>query len=117
MDIHYCMGNLGVEPGRFTSPAGIDVDKSDNNVYIADFGSPDTAVQVFTNNGTFVTSWGSTGLGDGQFINPAGIEVDSLGNVFVAEEGNDRIQKFASDGVFITKWGSTGSNIMVFCVH
>jgi DNA-binding beta-propeller fold protein YncE len=39
-----------------------------------------------------------------------GIAIDSSGNVFVAEEGNNRIQKFDGDGKFITKWGSTGSD-------
>src|SRR5215207_7720934 len=106
-------GNLGFGPGRFTSPAGIDVGTLDNNnnVYIADIGSPGTAVQVFTINGTFIRSWGSDGLGDGQFINPAGIAVDSSGNVYVGDFGeNNRIQKFDSNGNFITKWGSIGSN-------
>ena len=105
-------GNLGFGPGRFTSPAGIDVGTLDNNnnVYIADIGSPGTAVQVFTTNGTFIRSWGSDGLGDGQFINPAGIAVDSLGNVYVGDFGeNNRIQKFDSNGNFITKWGSPGN--------
>ena len=43
---------------------GIGTDSSDN-VYVTDGGSPETAVQKFTSNGTFITSWGSTGLGDG----------------------------------------------------
>ena len=42
-------------------------------LYVTDSGSPDTAVQKFTSNGTFITSWGSTGLSDGQFITPGGI--------------------------------------------
>jgi hypothetical protein len=39
-------------------------------VYIVDANNPDQVVQKFTNNGTFITAWGSYGFGDGQFINP-----------------------------------------------
>jgi tripartite motif-containing protein 71 len=40
---------------------------------------------------------------------PAGLAVDASGNVFVVDEGNNRIQKFDANGKFITKWGTTGS--------
>jgi tripartite motif-containing protein 71 len=35
--------------------------------------------------------------------------VDASGNVFVVDEGNNRIQKFDANGSFITKWGTLGS--------
>ena len=34
---------------------------------------------------------------------------DSAGNVYVADNGNDRVQKFSSTGAFITEWGGSGS--------
>ena len=49
------------------------------------------------------------GTGDGQFIRPAGLSVDTSGNIFVVDEGNNRIQKFDSNGNFITKWGTQGT--------
>src|SRR5439155_11111231 len=52
-------------------------------------------IQKFTNTGTFLTKWGSNGSGDGQFNTPVFVAVDGSGNVFVADNGNDRIQKFA----------------------
>jgi len=58
---------------------------------------------------SFLRAWGSSGSGDGQFSNPQGVAVDSSGDVYVTDEGNDRIQKFTSDGKFITTWGSSGS--------
>ena len=98
------MGKLGFGNGRFTNPAGMAINSSDN-VYVGDFGNAQNAIQKFTNNGTFITSWGSNGLGDGQFVNPGGIAVDSSGNVYVGDFGeNNRIQKFDSNGNFITKW-------------
>ena len=43
----------------------------------------------------FVTLWGSEGTGNGQFNTPAGIAIDSSGNLYVVDEGNNRIQVFA----------------------
>ncbi|HKG40530.1 MAG TPA: hypothetical protein VKA98_00150 [Nitrososphaeraceae archaeon] len=84
------------------SPAGIDVDPS-GNLYVADDGN--NPIQKFTNNGDFVTMWGSKGSKNGQLDRPHDIAVDSSGNnVYVAEQDNFQIQKFAADGKFITKW-------------
>jgi len=61
-------------------------------------------------NYVFKTKWGTQGDLDGQFNYSRGIAVDSSGNVYVVDEGNDRVQKFNSAGGFITKWGSHGHN-------
>jgi DNA-binding beta-propeller fold protein YncE len=53
--------------------------------------------------------WGSTGPGDGQFNRPVGVAVDIGGNVYVADQNNNRIQTFSGSGVFIAKWGTSGS--------
>jgi len=71
-------------------------------VYVAD--SWNSRIQVYTNNGTFITKWGSEGSHDGGFDNPSDVTIDSLGNVYVSDAFNDRIQKFTSNGTFITKW-------------
>jgi len=42
----------------------------------------------------YCTQWGSYGTGPGQFIYPEAIAVDASGNVYVADQGNNRIQKF-----------------------
>jgi DNA-binding beta-propeller fold protein YncE len=39
---------------------------------------------------------------------PYGITVDSSGNVYVADDENDRIQKFDRNGNLITQWGRKG---------
>jgi DNA-binding beta-propeller fold protein YncE len=57
----------------------------------------------------FELMWGSEGTAEGQFKYPYGIAIDSLGNVYVADTGNDRIQKFDPNGNFIVKWGSYGT--------
>src|SRR5262249_7341486 len=72
-------------------------------------------IQKFTNDGTFITKWGSSGTGDGQFTDPYGVAVDGNGHVFVSEYVSEpygyshRIQKFTDTGGFLTKWGSKGT--------
>jgi hypothetical protein len=56
-----------------------------------------------------IAQWGSPGSGDGQFNYPVGIAMDASGNLYVADEKNNRIQKFDSDGGFLAKWGSYGT--------
>src|SRR5437763_15761882 len=58
----------------------------------------------------FLSKWGSLGTGNGQFQNVGHIAADSkTGNIFVGDQGNERIQKFDSNGKFVMKWGSLGT--------
>ncbi|MBI5430998.1 MAG: IPT/TIG domain-containing protein [Nitrosomonadales bacterium] len=53
------------------------------------------------------TSGWQTGLapsgrpGDAEFIRPSGIVVDSAGNIYVADEGNNRVQKWNIAGTYL----------------
>src|SRR5918999_157344 len=86
-------------------PAGIAVDPSSGNVYVAD--TANNRIQLFSSNGTFVAEWGKYGAGDnGSFNQPAGIAIDQEGNVYVADTANNRIQLFSSNGTFISKFPS-----------
>ena len=97
-------GEYSSRDGQMRSPAGITLDPSSGNVYVADTGN--NRIQVFSSNGTFITKWGGEyGGGDGEMRFPAGIALDQEGNVYVADTGNNRIQVFSSNGTFITKWG------------
>ncbi|MHC4676046.1 MAG: PKD domain-containing protein, partial [Planctomycetota bacterium] len=98
-----CSGN---GDGEFNGLHGIEVDSS-GYVYVADGWNH--RIQKFTNDGTFVTKWGTYGSDIGQFYTPMGVAVDQTGHVFVTELYGNRIQKFASDGEYITQWGSYGS--------
>ena len=55
-----------------------------------------------------LAEWGTHGSGPGQFDRPLGIAVDSVGNVYIADERNNRVQKFTTDGGFLTQWGTFG---------
>jgi DNA-binding beta-propeller fold protein YncE len=60
-----------------------------------------------------LTQFGSLGTGNGQFQWPWGVAVDSKGNVWVADEGNDRVQELArgADGEYEYRrqFGSIGT--------
>ena len=47
---------------------------------------------------SFIAQFGSSGSGDGQLSDPRGVAVDGGGNVYVADEQNDRVQKFGGGG-------------------
>jgi streptogramin lyase len=60
-------------------------------------------------NYVFVRSVGTAGSGDGQFNEPTTLAFDSSGNIWVADQGNNRIQEFTSSGTFIKTVGTSGS--------
>lgn len=71
---------------------------------------------IFTEDGEFVETWGTTGAGDGEFDmtrangDPYGrVAFAADGSFYVLDAGNRRIQAFASDRTFIRAWGSFGS--------
>jgi sugar lactone lactonase YvrE len=51
-------------------------------------------------------AFGTKGSGDGQFRYPSDLAVDSAGNIYVADQDNQRIQKLAPDGRLLAKFGS-----------
>jgi DNA-binding beta-propeller fold protein YncE len=74
---------------------------------VADFGND--RIQKFSNDGDFISKWGTSGSEVGQFMGPAGLAIDSEDNIYVTDRDNDRIQIFTSNGTFITSFGSEGS--------
>jgi DNA-binding beta-propeller fold protein YncE len=103
-------GTPGEIDGGFINAYGIAFSPS-GDIYVTD-SSPDRTtglVQKFNSSGIFQLKWGTAGSGNGQFLNACGVAVDSAGNVYVADQNNQRIQKFSSAGVFIAKWGTNGS--------
>jgi DNA-binding beta-propeller fold protein YncE len=85
---------------------GVAVD-SQNSVYVSD-ARENGRISKFTNDGEFVTMWGSTGSEAGQFIEHHGIDFDSSGRVYVVDTANQRIQVFTPEGEFIRAWGEMG---------
>ena len=88
-------------------PAGVGIDPQ-GHVFVAD--TLNQRVQKFSNNGTFIRTWGTFVSSPGQFDRPIDLAVDPQGHVFTVEFGGDRVQKFSNTGKFIRTWGKTGSN-------
>jgi outer membrane protein assembly factor BamB len=68
----------------------------DGLVYVSD--ADNHRVQVFTADGDFVRAIGELGSEPGQFTIPYDLGVDGDGNVYVTDDGAERITKLAPDG-------------------
>jgi tripartite motif-containing protein 71 len=65
-------------------------------VFITD-GANNPRVQVFDNDGNFLTQFGKFGTGPGEFDLPEHVafdKKDKKGTVYVVDRGNHRIQTF-----------------------
>ncbi|MCL2627013.1 MAG: IPT/TIG domain-containing protein, partial [Cystobacterineae bacterium] len=87
---------------RFNGPYGIAIDE-DDNLYVADRGNH--RIRKVSRDGivTTVAGSGTAGAANGtgtaaQFRLPEGIAIDLEGNLYVADNGNDRIRKVAPNG-------------------
>ncbi len=97
----------------FNYPYGVAVDANDN-VYVADRNNH--TIRQINSVGvvsTLAGGAGSSGSMDGggsaaRFNSPSGIAVDTLGNVYVADTGNQLIRKITSAGAVTTLVGSAG---------
>jgi hypothetical protein len=106
-------GSIGSTDGtgsaaRFNQLAGVAVDATGNNVYVADLGNQ--TIRKITPAGvvsTLAGLAGSAGSTDGtgsaaRFSDPAGIAVDAAGDVYVADMNNSAIRKITPAGVVTT---------------
>ena len=97
------LGRFGVRgngDGRFASGStdlGVD---GLGRVYATDTGNH--SVQVFDSRGQFLRRFGSDGVrqlrsggsGPEDFSLPRGLAIDTLGHIYVADQGNDRVQRW-----------------------
>ena len=60
------------------------------------------------NGPRLLAQWGTHGSGPGQFDGPMGVAIDAIGDVYVTDEGSNRVQKFTAGGGFLTQWGTFG---------
>jgi tripartite motif-containing protein 71 len=119
-------GTTGSGAGQFDFPSSIATD-ADGNVYVGE--RDNERIQVFDSSGSFLRMWGwgvdtganafqvctsscqagIEGSGTGQLDNPFGLNIAPNGNLYVADQGNDRIQIFTPAGTPSGGWGVGGT--------
>ena len=80
---------------------------SHGNLYCADYDN--SMIQVFSNDGVFLLSFGSDLKGEKKVKEPWGLCVSGH-YVYVCNCGSDNISVFTTDGVYVTSFGQPGSN-------
>ena len=101
-------GSEGSGEGQFKHPG--DVCVANGLVYVTDHSN--NRLQVFTEAGVFVRTWGSPKReGQPQFLNPEGVCVAN-GLVYVADREIHGIWMFTEAGAFVRTWGSPNGQLM-----
>ncbi|MDQ3245096.1 MAG: hypothetical protein M3P22_02020 [bacterium] len=89
-------GTRGRGENQFEFFGGVAISSS-GNVFVSDFEN--YRIQEFSSIDGItykqINEWGKYGAGDGEFKNLADIVFDDKGNLYVADNGNNRIQEFA----------------------
>jgi sugar lactone lactonase YvrE len=92
---------------RFSSPRSVAADSA-GSVLVADAGNH--TIRKIARDGsvaTFAGLAGSAGFADGDFVSarfssPAGVAIDAVGNVYVADSGNNAVRKISPAGTVTT---------------
>ena len=80
---------------------------SHGNLYCADYDN--AMIQVFSNHGVFLRSFGCDGKGEKKVKWPWGLCVSGH-YVYVCNYGSCNISVITTDGVYVTSFGQRGSN-------
>ncbi len=112
---------FGGDSGPATSasiynPSGVAVDSA-GNIYIADEGNNrirkvNASTEVITTvagNGSATFRGDNSPATSASLYNPSGVAVDSAGNIYIADEGNNRIRKVNASTEVITTVAGNGS--------
>lgn len=93
-----------MEVGELSDPVAVAVDFKTGNIVVLD-GEHDT-VNIFSESGEGIRSFGGYGIQEGQFHSVTGIAIDREGNMVVTDRSNATISIFDPQGNFLTRIGS-----------
>ena len=98
-------GATGDKPGELDVPSGVAVNQSTGAVYVLDGGN--ARVQQFTVDGRFVREWSLDFWGTrGRFERaPIAVAPAAPHDVFVGDDGANRVLQYDARGDFIQGWG------------
>jgi RHS repeat-associated protein len=119
-------GIAGAGTGQFKEAKGIAVTTA-GTVYVSD--GANNRVEEFNEKGEFLAAFGFgvsnekaeyeictssckggiAGSGNGQFNAPRGVAVSPTGQIWVADDGNNRVEEFNEEDKYLSKFGSKGT--------
>jgi hypothetical protein len=89
---------------QLTSPVDVAVDDNAGRILVAG----NERIAIFSTQGAFLGSFGSSGTGPGQFTGIDGVAINPAnGDIYTTD--NHRVQQFTSGGAFIRTWGASGT--------
>ncbi len=97
-------GQRGSGPGQFADPRGLTV--YGNELYVAD--NLNRRVQVLSLDGRFITQTPPVTTGIAHLADPYDVAVDALGELFVADDNNNRIVRYTPQLAYSTSWRQLG---------
>ena len=100
-------GRQGSDAGMLRDPWGVAVNERDE-IAVTDKGN--NRVQLFSSDGTYLTSFGVKGDKQGELNFPTGIAFDIKNkNILVVDSNNHRVQLFTYEGEFLNQFGGKGN--------
>jgi DNA-binding beta-propeller fold protein YncE len=109
-------GPAAIGGAQLSGPDDVAVAPGSGETFVADPGH--NRVLAYGAGGTLLAKWGAgggdgeAGSGAGEFSHPAAVAVapagPARGDLYVADEGNDRIVELSPAGAVLAQWGSSG---------
>ncbi len=101
--------NNGNGATQYYTPYGLGQDPRNGEIYMAD--TDKYQIDVYSEAGAYLRSWGSKGTGAGKFLYPSRVVVNSVGTVFVADTWDSTIVMSNTVGTEIKQLGGFGTAV------